>query len=179
MRLCGKDVCYWKCGDTTCYRRACCPITKMGNFDDKSQPGWRKMISRTILLWPGREGAGHREFVALSTISPLSATDKQPLSEKKRSCAGNIWRRKTNAVLKSPRPPFMFANAHKSWGCESAGGVCRRGQWEIEQFPSGNLWGGGNLCLLSVTSINIIVFWLTAIFGKTLKAKTQMNQARS
>ena len=54
MRLCVKDVCYWKCGDTTCYRRACCPITKMGNFDDKSQLGWRKMISRTILLLAGK-----------------------------------------------------------------------------------------------------------------------------
>ena len=58
IKLCWKDVCYWKCGDTTCYRRACCPITKMGNFDDKSRPGWRKMISRTILLWPA--GAGQR-----------------------------------------------------------------------------------------------------------------------
>ena len=77
-----KDVCYWKCGDTTCYRRACCPITKMGNFDDKSQAGWRKMISRTILLWPAAGRAAGQRVCCPICHFPSFPADKQPLCEK-------------------------------------------------------------------------------------------------
>ena len=104
------------------------------------------------------------EFVALSNISPPSA-DKQPLSEKKRSCTGNILWRKTNAravkcgVEKSPRPSCLptrinrgdaRARGEAKGGFVDAGGEASE---KLSNFHRAIYGRSRQLRLLSVTSI--------------------------
>ena len=184
VRLCVKDVCYWKCGDTTCYRRACCPITKMGNFDDKSRAGWRKMISRTILLWPAAGRAAGQRVCCPICHFPSFPADKQPFSEKGLGLRvsyldKNITERGKNTltdkcsvgqsekVLLACGRLRVYANVQKFWRCKElvVGGDTLHTE-KLRNFHCNDLWPA----IASVSRSSARQFRAICLTGKNIHA---------